>query len=227
MGLKNSWFTHWLGKLPHKEALRHGVPGVGVGIEQTDTVLPGSLQAGDIVHFQGNTKHPLSGRGLGPKAGWDRTISLCKLTLRVWPKHPGNGSLPIASHRAPSSQHFQWSWWLLFPHMWFSISCSWYPSASCLRASIPSKTYDFSSAASTWTSWLPTVLKVHCPIALAWSWAVKEWEFSRSNLAGFIFHVWVIAEVIIILWNGRPDVLAGHSTPDLLVLHKAFSHQMP
>lgn len=76
---------------------------MGVGIEQIDTMLLGSLQAGHVFHFQGNSKHPLSGRGLGPKTGWDRTISLCKLTLRVWPKHPSNGSLLIPSHPAPSS----------------------------------------------------------------------------------------------------------------------------
>lgn len=80
-------------------------------------MLPGSLQAGDVVHFQGNSKHPLSGRGLGPKTGWDRTISLCKLTLRVSPKHPGNGSLPIASHPAPSSLSISNDLVAAFPHI--------------------------------------------------------------------------------------------------------------
>lgn len=118
MGFKNSWFTHWLGQLPSKEALRHGIQGLGVCIEQIDTMLPGSLQAGNVVHFQSNIKHPPSGRGLGPKTGWDRTISLCNLTLRVWPKHPGNGSLLTVSHPVPSSVSISdYPGGCFFPHM--------------------------------------------------------------------------------------------------------------
>ena len=142
MGLKNSWFTPLAWPVPGKGGLRHGVLR-GEAWHRThrhNPMLPGSLQARDVVHFQGDTKHSLSGTWLGPKAGWDWTTNLCKLSLEVWPKHTGRGSLPIAPCPDPTSFSISNYPGVCFPpYMWFSIYCSWHPSASWLLASHPIK----------------------------------------------------------------------------------------